>query len=371
MSMWCPKCNKVNYNKEKCDFCGHVMNNTSKSYDIPKPNKVRIIKPKSIQTKETLSFIDEVVDKLFSENKKPIKKNFKENTKKTYHDKKIRGDEYEEYIAEHYRKLGYHVIEHGKEQGVKDGGIDLIAKLGNEVILIQCKDWNENNSHKIDHKDIKVLRIDASDFLEKNPIYKNCEIKLRYTLSGNFLHKSAEKHMEECKEDISYEVIKPTYRKEELSRQHYTKKPARRKRTKQNKDLEKIILGTVIIVISFILIPMNKTKEIGTNDTSKNMIVTTDSNHVVKQKEKRNLLQLQKEKMDKYHKEQKAIRDKNQQEQQIKMDKYKAEQRKKIVEKKAIADRKRHSEREKILKIENKKSEKEEAKAILMMQMQD
>ena len=319
MSMWCPKCNRVNYNKDKCDFCGHVMENTSKSYDIPKPRKARILKPKQ------------------------NKKNFIESTKITYQDKKIRGDEYEVYIAEHYRKLGCHVIEHGKEQGVKDGGIDLIAKLGNEVILIQCKDWNENNSHKIDHKDIKVLRIDASDFLEKNPIYKNCEIKLRYTLSGNFLHKSAEKHMEECKEDISYEIIKPTYRKEELSRQHYTKKPARRKRTKENKDIGKIILGIVFIVILFILNPMNKAKEIGTNNTSKNMIVTTDSNHVVKQKEKRNILQIQKEKN---LKEQQAKIDKYHKEQKIKMDKVKAEQRKKIAEKKAIADRKRFTERE-------------------------
>ena len=37
MSMWCPKCNRVNYNKEKCDLCGHVMEDTSKSYTIPKP----------------------------------------------------------------------------------------------------------------------------------------------------------------------------------------------------------------------------------------------------------------------------------------------------------------------------------------------
>ena len=224
MSMWCPECNRVNYNKDKCDFCGHIMKNTSKSYDIPKP--------------------------------KPIKKNFKKSTKKTYQDKKIRGDEYEEYIAEHYRNLGCDVIEHGKEKGVKDGGIDLIAKLGNEVILIQCKDWNENNSHKIDHKDIKVLRTDANDFLEKNPIYKNCEIKLRYTLSGNFLHRSAEKYMEECREDINCEVIKPTYRREELSRPNYTKKLSRKKKTIQGTYAEKIIIAIIsILVILFIFRP--------------------------------------------------------------------------------------------------------------------
>ena len=366
MSMWCPKCNRVNYNKDKCDFCGHIMENTSKSYDIPKPKKARILKPKPIQKKETSSFIDvldEVVDELFSDKKKPIKKNFKESTKKTYQDKKTRGDEYEEYIAEHYRKLGCHVIEHGKEKGVKDGGIDLIVKLGNELILIQCKDWNENYSHKIDHKDIKVLRTDANDFLEKNPIYKNCEIKLRYTLSGNFLHKSAEKYMAECKEDISYEIIKPTYRKEELSRSNYTKKSTKRKRTKETKDIEKIILGIVFIIILFILYPAKKTKEIETYDTSKNIILTTNSNYVVKQEKKSNIHQIRKEQqasIDKYHKEQK-----------IKMHKLKVEQRKNILETKAITDRKNYNERKKVLKAQNKKTEREEAKAILMMQMQN
>ncbi len=329
MSMWCPKCNRVNYNKNKCDFCGHA-----------------------------------IVVELFSENEKQIKKNFKESTKKTYQDKKIRGDEYEEYIAEHYRNLGCDVIEHGKEKGVKDGGIDLIAKLGNEVILIQCKDWNENYSHKIDHKDIKVLRTDANDFLEKNPLYKNCEIKLRYTLSGNFLHKSAEKYMEECKEDISYEIIKPTYRREELSRPNYTKKLSKKKKTIQGTYTEKIIIGIIaILVILFIFKPKYETEEIETYDTSKNMIVTADDNRVVKQEEKRNILQIQKEqqaRLDKYHKEQK-----------IKMDKFKAEQRKKLVERKVIADRKRFNERENILKVQNKMTEREQAKAILMMQMQN
>lgn len=342
MSMWCPKCQNITYNKKKCDKCDHVIEDKSKSYDIPKPKKVRILKPKPIQKKETSSFIDvldEVVDELFSENKKLTKKNFKESTKKTYQDKKIRGDEYEEFIAEHYRKLGCHVIEHGKEQGVKDGGIDLIAKLGNEVILIQCKDWNENNSHKIDHKDIKVLRTDANDFLEKNPIYKNCEIKLRYTLSGNFLHKSAEKHMEECKEDISCEIIKPTYRIEELSGSNYTKKLSRKKKTIQATYREKIIIGIIsILVILFILKPKYETEEVNYSNAMKNMIVVTKPNHELEKK----------------------IVEKN-----------KIEKRRKVVEKKVIAANSRYSENRKVLKVQDEKSKREEAKAILMMQMQN
>lgn len=43
MSMWCPKCNKINYNKSKCDFCGHKMEDTSKSYKVPKNKGARIV----------------------------------------------------------------------------------------------------------------------------------------------------------------------------------------------------------------------------------------------------------------------------------------------------------------------------------------
>ena len=193
MSMWCPKCQNVTYNKKICDKCNHVIEDNSKSYKVPKTNKVKILKPKDKQTNNS------------------------------YQDKKNKGDEYEIYIAKHYRSLGYTVIEHGKEKGRKDGGIDLIAEKNDEVILIQCKDWNENNSHKIDHKDIKVLRIDANDFLEKNPKYQNYKIKLKYTLSGNFIHNSAKKHMEECKEDIDYEIIKPNYREEQTRKNNYKK----------------------------------------------------------------------------------------------------------------------------------------------------
>ena len=43
MSMWCPKCNKINYSKYKCDFCGYDMGDVSKGHKIPKYKKRSII----------------------------------------------------------------------------------------------------------------------------------------------------------------------------------------------------------------------------------------------------------------------------------------------------------------------------------------
>lgn len=195
MSIWCRNCGKTTFNETTCDHCNKNPKNEKEKY-IKTRTRITQGKPKINSIKDDLS-----------DNEK------KENVNKI--SKKEKGDKYEAYIAEHYKKIGYLVIENGKEKGLKDGGIDLIAEKDNEVILIQCKDWNEKNSHQINHKDIKVLRSDASDFLVENTKYKNYKIKLRYTLSGNFIHISAKKYMEECKDDIDYEIIKPAYQEKE------------------------------------------------------------------------------------------------------------------------------------------------------------
>lgn len=164
---------------------------------------------------------------------------------------KEKGDRYEAYIAGIYRKRKYRVIENGKEKGRLDGGIDLIAIKDNIVIFIQCKDWNENNSHKITHENIKILRINVQDFIERNLIYKNYKIELKYTLSGNFIHKSAEKYMQECKEKISHEIIKPLYN--EYKNNSNTKEKPRYKKKKEN-NIGKLIIAIVIIVIIVIIL---------------------------------------------------------------------------------------------------------------------
>jgi len=120
---------------------------------------------------------------------------------------KEKGTKYEAFVAEYYRKKGYVVWEHGKEKGKLDQGIDLIVKKKKEILFIQCKNWKENSRFKIDHKELKASRTEAREFMKKNPLFKNYQIKFRYTLSSNCMHLSALMYMQENKELFDYEVI--------------------------------------------------------------------------------------------------------------------------------------------------------------------
>ena len=115
---------------------------------------------------------------------------------------------YEEYISDIYRKDGYSVIEHGKEQGVKDGGIDIIAKKEKELLFIQCKDWNIKNKYRIGKKEIQYTRMNVRDYIEKKPLYKSYDWKIVYITSDNILSKSALYIIKEHKDEISSRVLK-------------------------------------------------------------------------------------------------------------------------------------------------------------------
>ena len=132
-------------------------------------------------------------------------------TKVTQKEKTFKGEVYEEFISIIYKANGFTIWEHGKEKGVLDGGIDLIVKKDKKIILIQCKNWNDKGKYKIDHKDIKVFRMEGLDFIEQNKIFKGYELHLKYILSGDFIHPSAIHHIEECNKEhknVSYEIIK-------------------------------------------------------------------------------------------------------------------------------------------------------------------
>lgn len=131
--------------------------------------------------------------------------------KTTYQEKIKKGAEYEEFISNIYRNKGYTVWEHGKEKGYKDLGIDIVAKKDKELILIQCKNWNENHRYKIRTKDIKALRTDGRDFIHKNKMFIGYDLKLIFTLSGEFIDNGAKRYIEEIKKDgkkVDYEIIK-------------------------------------------------------------------------------------------------------------------------------------------------------------------
>lgn len=132
------------------------------------------------------------------------------NKKTTYKEKIQKGKEYEEYVAKVYRSRGYHVSEYGKQMGKEDHGIDLIAKKEKHLVLIQCKNWNKSGKWKITHKDIKVFQTEARLFVEDKNILRQCLLDARYVISGNFIHTSALKHIEEIQKigkRVDYEII--------------------------------------------------------------------------------------------------------------------------------------------------------------------
>lgn len=129
--------------------------------------------------------------------------------KTTYTEKLQKGKEYEDFISRHYRDCGYVVYENGLNNGRKDGGIDLVAVKEKDIVFIQCRNWSESSKYKVRHTEIKVFETNVNNYLEKNPIFKTETYtkKLRYIISGDFIHQSAIKYIKE-KENIDFEIIR-------------------------------------------------------------------------------------------------------------------------------------------------------------------
>ena len=126
--------------------------------------------------------------------------------KSSYQVNKEKGDMYEKYIADYYKEQGYTIAEHGQDNGRKDKGIDVIAKKEKELLLIQCKNWNENN--KLTHSEIKEIRMNMIDFLSKHEMYDNlCKVTKKIITPYYILDRSAEYYLKEINYDINYKVI--------------------------------------------------------------------------------------------------------------------------------------------------------------------
>lgn len=115
---------------------------------------------------------------------------------------KVKGNAYEEQVADYYRSKGYDVIEHGKLKGRKDGGIDLIASNSNKTLLIQCKNWT---TRKITHAHLKEFLYNAKTFIENNNLTGN--INYMYIVSNQILDKSAKGFLYNANENIDFKVI--------------------------------------------------------------------------------------------------------------------------------------------------------------------
>ena len=98
------------------------------------------------------------------------------------------GREFEEYVSEHYQKQNYEVIKNYLKEK-QDSGIDIIAKKGDELLLIQCKNWEKEI---ISHKEIKEFLGNCYLFLYKNLEYRKYKkVRRIYVISQSRLDKSA------------------------------------------------------------------------------------------------------------------------------------------------------------------------------------
>ena len=130
-------------------------------------------------------------------------------TRMTNKEKKEKGDKYEVFISQHFREQGYTIAEHGKDNGVKDHGIDIIAKKGKEVLFVQCKNWSASSTNKVRDKELKVTMQDVKDYMEKYPIYEmgNYITKIMYIMSEDVLHGSAHHYIKEKSEEMEFRII--------------------------------------------------------------------------------------------------------------------------------------------------------------------
>ncbi|TLS99565.1 restriction endonuclease [Aliarcobacter cibarius] len=113
--------------------------------------------------------------------------------------KKNYGNKYEEFISNKYLDLGYEVKNIGIKKSFDDGGIDIIARKDNNIILVQCKNWSMSNNYKINQKDLRAFVGDCFLYLKDKNLVET-KVSYHYIVSHeNILTKSAEIFLEQNK----------------------------------------------------------------------------------------------------------------------------------------------------------------------------
>lgn len=141
---------------------------------------------------------------------KKVFREYTEEEKKEYalkmKEKKEKGKEYEEFVAGHFKIDGYEVNLHGIKKGKKDKGIDIICTKDEELILIQCKNWKENSTYKINHENLKAFVGCCTEYVNENKLFDK-NIKLKFITSNYILDESGKKFLQESK-TLQYEILK-------------------------------------------------------------------------------------------------------------------------------------------------------------------
>ena len=163
-------------------------------------NTTENIQEKEIKNKQTQP--TNKTKKVFREYTEEEKKEYAQKMK----EKKEKGKEYEEFVAGYYKLDGYEVNLHGIKKGKKDKGIDIICTKDEELILIQCKNWKENSTYKINHENLKAFVGCCTEYINENKLFHK-NIKLKFITSNYILDESGKKFLEESK-TLQYEILK-------------------------------------------------------------------------------------------------------------------------------------------------------------------
>lgn len=118
-------------------------------------------------------------------------------------DIKENSDTYKSFVAREYKKMAYTVWEYSKDNH-NNSQFDLLLKKKKDIILVKCKDDNIN----IGVEDIYQFIKEAHDFIMKNEIFCQYNIKLRYTMSSLLLKEDAYEYIQENPDKLDYNIIK-------------------------------------------------------------------------------------------------------------------------------------------------------------------
>lgn len=143
-----------------------------------------------------------ILDRLFGKKKKKEE----ENNKNYYLKNLKKGKEYELQIAKMLKEnYNYEVNLNGLQYGKLDDGIDLIAKNSKEILLIQCKNW-ENSTIKVNI--LKEFLGNVSVYIEKNLKNEKRKIRKIFVTSNEKDYKSLKPFIDENKDIFEYRIIK-------------------------------------------------------------------------------------------------------------------------------------------------------------------
>lgn len=213
---------------------------------------------------------------------------------------KAKGNEYEFYIAEIFKKAGYKVYMKGYNEGYNDKGIDLICYKGNEIVLVQCKNWKT----AVTLEAFKKFVNDCKNYEYNNyEIFKNKNTKRYFIISNKIKNLEVDEYVKYIKNKVELKQI-------EINNDEYD--------TTIIKLI--VIVSFIILILCVLLSSINKLANTETNNFQ-------NLNNLQSFEEK-----IEEEKQKSMEKQKNEIEQKRQKEIQIKNEKHKKDYENKLKE---------------------------------------